>query len=89
MAKAKKEGKPKKNRGNLVKRLKLISKNREILKKYENNSLKPRKLGFFVLFNIYKLLVIVWTLQDKNSIFIFNENFLRFMRVNLENIIIK
>jgi hypothetical protein len=37
MAKAKKEGKSKKNRGNLVKRLKLISKNRELLKKYENN----------------------------------------------------
>jgi hypothetical protein len=37
MAKAKKEGKPKKNRGNLAKRLKLISKNRELLKKYENN----------------------------------------------------
>ena len=37
MAKAKKEGKSKKNRGNLVKRLKLISKNRELLKKCENN----------------------------------------------------
>jgi hypothetical protein len=36
MAKAKKEGKPKKNRGNLVKRLKMISKNHELLKNYEN-----------------------------------------------------
>ena len=37
MAKAKKEGKPKRNRGNLVKRLRMISKNQELLKKYENN----------------------------------------------------
>lgn len=36
MAKAKKEGKPKKNRGNLVKRLNMIAKNHEILKQYEN-----------------------------------------------------
>lgn len=35
MAKARKEGKPKKNRGNLVKRLNMISKNHEILKKIE------------------------------------------------------
>jgi hypothetical protein len=35
MAKAKKEGKPKKNRGNLVKRLTMISKNHEIIKKIE------------------------------------------------------
>jgi hypothetical protein len=37
MAKARKEGKPKRNRGNLVKRLKMIQKNEEILKKYNNN----------------------------------------------------
>jgi len=36
MAKARKEGKPKRNRGNLVKRLKVISKNQELLNKYEN-----------------------------------------------------
>jgi hypothetical protein len=32
MAKAKKEGKPKRNRSNLIKRLNLIKKNEEILK---------------------------------------------------------
>jgi len=32
MAKARKEGKPKRNRANLVKRLKLIKKNEEVLK---------------------------------------------------------
>ena len=32
MSKAKKEGKPKKNRGNLVKRLNMIKKNEELLK---------------------------------------------------------
>lgn len=37
MAKARKEGKPKRNRVNLVKRLKIIRKNEEILKKYNNN----------------------------------------------------
>jgi hypothetical protein len=36
MAKAKKEGKPKKNRGNLVKRLNMIAKNQELIKQYEN-----------------------------------------------------
>ena len=36
MAKAKKEGKPKKNRSNLVKRLNMITKNHELLKQYEN-----------------------------------------------------
>jgi hypothetical protein len=35
MAKAKKEGKPKRNRVNLVKRLRIISKNQELLKKIE------------------------------------------------------
>lgn len=35
MAKARKEGKPKKNRGNLVKRLKIIERNQEILNKYK------------------------------------------------------
>lgn len=34
MSKAKKEGKPKKNRVNLVKKLKMILKNQELLKKY-------------------------------------------------------
>lgn len=32
MAKARKEGKPKRNRANLVKRLKLIKQNEEVLK---------------------------------------------------------
>jgi hypothetical protein len=36
MAKARKEGKPKKNRGNLVKRLTMIAKNQELIKEYEN-----------------------------------------------------
>ena len=36
MAKAKKEGKPKKNRGNLVKRINMIAKNQELIKQYEN-----------------------------------------------------
>jgi hypothetical protein len=35
MSKAKKEGKPKKNRGNLVKRLNMLKKNEELLKKYK------------------------------------------------------
>jgi hypothetical protein len=34
MAKAKKEGKPKRNRKNLLKFLKMIKKNEELLKKY-------------------------------------------------------
>lgn len=37
MAKARKEGKPKRNRVNLVKRLRLIEKNHELLKRYEEN----------------------------------------------------
>jgi hypothetical protein len=37
MAKAKKEGKPKKNRGNLVKRLNMIKKNQELLNQYKTN----------------------------------------------------
>lgn len=36
MAKAKKEGKAKKNRSNLVKRLNMIANNHELLKQYEN-----------------------------------------------------
>lgn len=36
MAKAKKEGKPKKNRSNLVKKLKIIKKNHELLEKYKS-----------------------------------------------------
>ena len=35
MAKAKKEGKPKRNRGNLTKNLKRIARNEAILKKYK------------------------------------------------------
>jgi len=34
MAKAKKEGKPKRNRGNLVKRLRMIERNTQLLNKY-------------------------------------------------------
>lgn len=34
MAKAKKEGKPKKNRTNLIKRLKVIRKNEELISKF-------------------------------------------------------
>lgn len=37
MAKARKEGKPKRNRKNLTKFLKLIKKNEELLKKYQSN----------------------------------------------------
>jgi hypothetical protein len=37
MAKAKKEGKQKRNRGNLAKRLKLIKKNNQLLNEYKNN----------------------------------------------------
>jgi hypothetical protein len=36
MAKARKEGKPKRNRTNLVKRLKTIEKNTQLLKQYES-----------------------------------------------------
>lgn len=36
MSKAKKEGKPKGNRANIVKKLKLIAKNQEILKRLKN-----------------------------------------------------
>jgi hypothetical protein len=35
MAKARKEGKPKKNRANLVKKLKIMKRNIELLAKYE------------------------------------------------------
>jgi hypothetical protein len=35
MAKAKKEGKPKRNRTNLAKRLKMIERNQQLLKQYE------------------------------------------------------
>jgi hypothetical protein len=37
MAKARKEGKPKRNRVNLVKKLRLIEKNQLLIKKYEKN----------------------------------------------------
>jgi hypothetical protein len=37
MAKAKKEGKPKRNRGNLVKRLRLIENNQKLIKEYQSN----------------------------------------------------
>lgn len=37
MAKAKKEGKPKRNRANLVKKLRLIEKNQMLIKQYEEN----------------------------------------------------
>jgi len=36
MAKARKEGSSKGNRANLVKRLKVMEKNRELIKQYEN-----------------------------------------------------
>jgi hypothetical protein len=38
MAKAKKEGKPKRNRGNLVKRLKVIEKNNQLLNKFKETA---------------------------------------------------
>ena len=38
MSKAKKEGKPKRNRGNLVKRLKLIEKNTQLLNKFKETA---------------------------------------------------
>jgi hypothetical protein len=37
MAKARKEGKPKRNRVNLVKKLRLIEKNQMLIKQYEEN----------------------------------------------------
>jgi hypothetical protein len=37
MANAKKEGKPKRNRGNLAKRLKIIQKNKELINEYQIN----------------------------------------------------
>jgi hypothetical protein len=37
MAKASKEGKPKRNRGNLVKRLNMIKRNDELIKQYSEN----------------------------------------------------
>jgi hypothetical protein len=37
MAKARKEGKPKRNRGNLVKRLRIINKNEEILNRLKES----------------------------------------------------
>ena len=37
MSKAKKEGKPKRNRGNLTKRLKIIQKNKELINEYQIN----------------------------------------------------
>jgi hypothetical protein len=36
MAKARKEGKPKRNRANLAKRLKMIEKNNQLLNEYKN-----------------------------------------------------
>lgn len=36
MAKAKKDGKPKRNRKNLLKKLKMIIKNQELLKNYKS-----------------------------------------------------
>jgi uncharacterized protein (DUF4415 family) len=38
MAKARKEGKPKRNRGNLVKKLKRIQLNEALLKKYKQET---------------------------------------------------
>jgi hypothetical protein len=38
MAKARKEGKPKRNRGNLVKNTKRIRNNEELLKKYQTET---------------------------------------------------
>jgi len=37
MAKAKKEGKPKRNRKNLSKRIKMINKNQELIKQLKEN----------------------------------------------------
>jgi hypothetical protein len=37
MAKARKEGKPKRNRGNLAKKLRLINNNQQLIKQYEEN----------------------------------------------------
>ena len=38
MAKARKEGKPKRNRGNLAKRLKLIEKNTQLINEFEKTA---------------------------------------------------
>lgn len=37
MAKARKEGKPKRNRGNLVKKIRMIKRNQELIKQYSEN----------------------------------------------------
>lgn len=37
MAKARKEGKPNRNRGNLVKKIRMIKKNQELIKQYSEN----------------------------------------------------
>jgi hypothetical protein len=37
MAKARKEGKPKRNRVNLVRKLRIIKKNQELIKQYSEN----------------------------------------------------
>lgn len=37
MAKARKEGKPKRNRANLVKRLRIIERNNQLLSEYKTN----------------------------------------------------
>ena len=37
MAKARKEGKPKRNRVNLVKKLRLIENNQKLIKEYQSN----------------------------------------------------
>lgn len=37
MAKARKEGKPKRNRANLVKKLRLIENNQKLIKEYQSN----------------------------------------------------
>jgi len=40
VAKARKERKPKRNRGNLVKRLKRIARNQELLNKYKEDGIE-------------------------------------------------
>ncbi len=49
MSKAKKEGKPKKNRGNLVKRLNMIKKKRRIVKTIQIIKKPSEKVVFYFL----------------------------------------
>ncbi len=58
MSKSKKEGNPKKNRGNVVKKLKLMNKNNEILSRlksqFKNTFTVPHILTIFIKISVWK-----------------------------------